>query len=118
MPTIEAPTYDPAAPKPTFTHRAYGVEVDMFGEDGGMVASGHVPDLRVIAAWNHYARTEFALVNVWDDPLATLDQVRSAIVRVWAVPVRPDRDEFQWAVRWNGITEDTPGAIPLTVLWI
>ena len=103
-------------PPPMFTYGAYGVEVDGFGEDGGYVARGHVPDLRFVAACNHMARTILGLRNVFDDPLLTLDDVLPAVSRVWAVSTDPVPDGYDWAVRYGGITEDTPGAFPITVL--
>jgi hypothetical protein len=104
-------------PAPTFPHRAYGVGVTWFGEDGGMAAHGHIPDLRFVAACNHLARKEAGLRNIWDDSCAELDDVLPAVTRIWAVPVPPSGRGFEWEVTWHGITEQTPGAIPLTVLW-
>lgn len=107
-------------PLPSFSHRAYGVDVECFGEDGGMVARGHAPDLRFIAACNHYARKVIGLRNIWDSPVATLEDALSIVTHVWAVPADPARyggDPDLWAVRYDStITEQTPGAFPLTVL--
>lgn len=106
-------------PKPTFSHRAYGVQVEWFGEDGGMVALGHISDLRFVAACNCLARKEGGLRNIWDDPAVTLDDVLAEVKRIWAVPADPagvSSDPDGWAVSWYGITEQTPGAIALTVL--
>lgn len=105
-------------PLPTFSHMAYGIQVEWFGEDGGMVAWGHVPDLRFIAACNSLARKVAGIRNIWDDPAATVEDVLGDTTRVWAVPADPRKygDPDCWAVTYGGITEDTPGAFPLTVL--
>lgn len=105
-------------PAPEFPHHAYGLDLTWLGDEGGMAARGHVPDLRFIAGCNHLARTEAKLMNIWHDPCATLDDTLSAVIRVWAVPADPGRyyaDE--WAITWHNVTEQTPGAIPITVLW-
>jgi hypothetical protein len=107
----------PAYPPPSFSHRAYGVDLEWFGEDGGMAARGHIPDLRFLAACNHMARTDGGLLNLWDDSTATLADATADIQRVWAIPADPQAyGSFKWAVKWAGITEQTPGAIPLTLL--
>ena len=104
-------------PKPTFSHRAYGVDVSDFGEEGGMVAMGHVPDQRFLAACNHYARKRLGLANIHDDRTVSADDVLCDVIHVWAVPADPAQYGLgQWAVTWHGITEQTPGAIALTVL--
>ena len=102
-------------PKPIFTHRAYGVDVEWFGEDGGMCARGHVPDLRFVAACNHLARM-VGWRNVFDCFSATLDEVLVIVTRVWATPIAPDSGS-EWAVYYGrDNTADTPGAIPMTIL--
>lgn len=103
-------------PPPSFTHRAYGVDLDWFGADGGMIARGHVPDLRFAAACNYLARTEAGLVNVMDEPGASLDAFLAEVTRVWAVPSGPV-DGCDWALYYGReITGKTPGAIPVTVM--
>jgi hypothetical protein len=104
-------------PQPHFPYRAYGVDMAWVGEDGGMAACGHVPDLRFVAACNHLARKEAGLRNIWDDPSATLEETLGDVIRVWAVPADPAKYASDWAVTWHGVTEHTPGAFPLTVLW-
>ena len=101
--------------QPTFTHHAYGVDVEWFGDEGGMVARGHVPDFRFIAACNHMARTQTQLLNIWDDPSTTLDYVLARIGRRWGLPIDPA--DSDWALRYDqNVTEQTPGAIAITVL--
>jgi hypothetical protein len=102
--------------QPTFTHHAYGVDVEWFGEDGGMCARGHVPDNRFVAACNHLARS-VGLKNIWDDRSASLDEVLAIVTRVWAMPIVPAGRDVDWAVYYGSDnTEDTPGAIPMTIL--
>lgn len=116
MPDPQAATEPTGYPPPAFEHRAYGVQLTWFGEDGGMAAAGHVPDLRFIAACNHLARKDAGMRNIWDDPAPDLETTLAAVSRVWAVPIDPG-GEFDWAVNYHsGITGQTPGAIPLTVL--
>ena len=106
----------PKYPAPSYSHRAYGVDLEWFGEDGGMAARGHVPDLRFIAACNHLARTQASMRNLWDDRSVTLDDVLAAVTRVWATPIAPEYG-FPWGVYYGrDNTEHTPGAIPMTVL--
>lgn len=109
----------PQIPQPTFTHRAYGVDVEWFGGEGGMAARGHVPELRFIAACNHLARTG-QMRNVFDEPAVTLDEALARVTRCWAVPVSPmesDDEDHEWFVDFGrDITEQTPGAIAITVL--
>jgi hypothetical protein len=108
-------------PQPTFTHRAYGVDVEWFGDEGGMIARGHVPELRFIAACNHMARahTNANLANLWDDRSVTLDDALVEVNRCWALPVDPAEDYpgSEWVLRYDqAITEQTPGAIAVTIL--
>ena len=105
-----------APPQPKFDHTAYGVEVSWLGEDGGMVALGHIPDQRFVAACNHLARS-LGLSGIFDDPLMTFDDVLGAVIRPWAVAVEPDGGGWEWAISWHGITSETPSAFPVTVLW-
>lgn len=106
-------------PQPTFTHHAYGVDVEWFGDEGGMIARGHVPDLRFVAACNHLARTQAHLTNIWDDPAVSLDDVLVRVVRHWGLPIDPGgpSPDFEWALNYGrDITEQTPGAIAITTL--
>lgn len=102
-------------PQPTFTHHAYGVDVDWFGGEGGYAARGHVPELRFVAACNHLARS-VGMRNLFDEPGVPLDDVLPLIVRRWVVPANPaERNpDFEWHVDFG--TEQTPGAIAITVL--
>jgi hypothetical protein len=116
MTTTETTAAPP--PLPTFSRTPYGVDVTWFGEDGGMVSPGHVPDMRFIAACNHLARKDAGLRNIWDDPSARLDETLALVLRLWAVSVGPERFGYgEWAVTTHDVTGQTPGAFPLTVLW-
>jgi hypothetical protein len=102
-------------PKLTFDHHAYGVEVDWFGEDGGMRARGHIPDLRFIAACNHLARA-VGWRNILDSYSATLDEVLVHVTRVWATPIAPPGGS-EWGIYYaRGNTAPPPGGIPMTLL--
>jgi hypothetical protein len=111
-------TEAPEIPQPTFPHHAYGVDLTWIGEDGGMAARGHIPDLRFVAACNHLARTEAGQRNVWgDDRITALEDVLAEVSRGWALPIDPEDSHFEWAIRYDSqITEQTPGAIPVTTL--
>jgi hypothetical protein len=103
-------------PQPEFRHHAYGVDLSWLGEDGGIVASGHIPPLRFIAACNHMARTDVGLMNIWDDPCARVADVIEMIDHRWAVAVDPHVREWEWSISWHKVTERTPGAMPVTLL--
>jgi len=105
-----------AAPQPDFPSTAYGVRLTWLGEDGGMAAEGHVPLLRFVAACNRVARTECGLRNLADERGFALDDVLDVVRHVWAVTVPPE-GWCEWAVSWQDVTKETPGAIPLTVYW-
>lgn len=106
-----------AAPlSPTFPHTAYGVNLTWLGEEGGMAAQGHIPDRRFVAACNHMARS-LGLRNVFDDRRLVLDDVLGDVIRVWAVATEPPHSAEEWWISWHDVTEQTPGAFPLTVLW-
>ena len=94
--------------------------MEWFGDEGGMIARGHIPDLRFVAACNHLARTEGRLVCIWDDPAVSLDDALTQVTHCWGLPIDPiecSDDSAEWAVRYDqGITEETPGAIAITVL--
>lgn len=108
---------EPAPPQPTFPHTAYGVELSWLGEDGGMVALGHIPDQRFVAACNHLARS-VGLSGLFDDHLMAFDDVLPAVTRPWAVAAEPRGRGSEWAISWHSsITSETPGAFPVTVLW-
>lgn len=104
-------------PQPTFPHRAYGVELTTFGEEGGYAARGHVPEFRFLAACNHFARTVIGEYNAARDPGARAEDWLVCAVHVWALPEMPPYpDEADWWVRYDStITADTAGAIPMTV---
>jgi ADP-ribose pyrophosphatase len=123
--------------------RAYGVEVDWIGEDGGMVAYGHVEPRRFLAAANRWAREssggglrEASMFN------ETYADALSGVRHAWAVRLpkcdcafgerRGERGEWgcrrpgdhdpepypeMWALRIDGVTADTPDAFPITLLW-
>jgi hypothetical protein len=119
--------------------RAYGVEVDWIGEDGGMVAYGHVEPRRFLAAANRWARESsgggLREASTFNETYA---DALSGVRHAWAVRLpkcdcpadelgewgcRRDGDHDpepypeMWALRIDGVTADTPGAFPITLLW-
>src|SRR5579875_2331265 len=114
--SIQPRAEDEPLPAPVFSHHAYDVDVTWLGENGGMAARGHIPDLRFIAACNHLARTEAGLLNIFDDRSIRLDDAIAQINRIWAVPIDPAGSGSDWAIRWGDVTGHTPGAFPLTVM--
>lgn len=104
---------------PEFDHRAYGVALSYVGEDGDIVAHGHVAPLRFIAAANHMARSAFGLVNLWDDRSETLAATLLAVEHRWAVtdPVAAAGNHCDWWIRYGkSVAAETPGAFPVTVI--
>lgn len=120
----------------------YGLRVIELGEEGGtLVAAGHHPDRRTLAAFAHYART------VWGEPLDGLygpkaptadevQRVRGILVhsceRGWAAedPIAGDRIETVtpenpcpdcaregavWALLSRADVQDHPDSFPITV---
>ena len=113
--TETAGTEAPEYPPPNFPYRAYGVGLTWMGEDGGMAAPGHIPDLRFIAACNRMARIEGGYMNIYDAVKVSFDDARADVRRLWAV-LREPGPESDWAASWDGVTEETPGAFPMTVI--
>jgi hypothetical protein len=109
-------------------HTYYGVAVSDIGEDGGLVALGHVEPRRAVAAFNRHARVGWGYPNLADDRSATLAEVLNDIDHTWAIQIdecgRCGRDpdcgvcleirEAGWALEW-GRAETDPGAIPVTI---
>lgn len=100
-------------PPPTFPYKAHGVSLTWIGDEGAMMAEGHVPLVRFIAACNHMARNDAKLPNMLDYPEATLEDALEGAKHCRVVPV--DDPGTDWCVKYNA-TAETPGAIPVT-LW-
>ena len=110
-------TTETKTPPPTFDCAAYGVHLTLVGDEGAIMADGHVPLTRFVAAANHVARTELECRNLLDDSGATLADALEGVRHCWALPAEdPDGGDGDWYVRWGGVTAQTPGAIPVT-LW-
>jgi hypothetical protein len=89
---------------PGFTYR--GVPV-VEPEDGDCVFThGHVDADLFVAAVHDYD-SEFA------DPGAAEAHNPDDVEHWWAVTIEPAPE---WRIRWGGITADTPGAFPVTVV--
>lgn len=122
---------------PRFAYTAYGVQLDWFGEDGHMIAAGHVPPLRFIAACNRVCRTTCDRALADAIPWTVTDWTRR-IHHTWVVRLPkcgcprtvlavgpgagecPDHDtdpdpDVWWLRRGAGITAATPGALPVTI---
>jgi hypothetical protein len=99
------------------TKPAYGVNLTLIDEEG-MMAEGHVPFRRFVAACNRMARTELQCRNLLDYSEATLGEALEGVRHGWALPAEdPDGSEYDWYVRYDSqVTADTPGALPVT-LW-
>ena len=110
-----------AALAPLITHPEmdavyFGVAVAYIGEDGDLIALGHSPPRRVLAAFHRHAR----LVEGETDELrAAWERPAVSLTQSWARFRRPDpamgedRDA-RWWVDW--CTSLTPEARPVTLL--
>ena len=114
---LPVPAAKRVPPPPAFDFKAYGVSLAIVGEEGAMMADGHVPLVRFAAACNRVARTELLCRNLLDYSEATLAEALEGMRHCWVLPaVDPDGDGCDWYVRWGGVTAETPGALPVT-LW-
>ncbi|MEU5549220.1 hypothetical protein ABZ738_05575 [Micromonospora sp. NPDC047793] len=116
MPTITAPApWDlPTGTTPPLDMLGtyYGVPISDIGEDGDVIALGHVGTHRMAAALRRHAR------EVWGDDIAdpmptsrrSLTDITDAIAHVWMVNTVDDLDE--WCLERTEPT--TPGAFPVT----
>jgi hypothetical protein len=109
----KAPQQPP--PLPTFPHRIYGVNLTLVGDEGAMMADGHVPLIRFVAACNNMARNEFGCRNLLDYSEATLAEALEGTRHTWVLPAGNPDGDCDWYVKYNAAVE-TPGAIPVT-LW-
>jgi hypothetical protein len=116
--TMGATQTETAPAPPVFPHRIYGVNLTLIGDEGAMMAEGHVPLSRFVAACNRIARTKLECRNLLDWSEATLQDALDGARHCWALPAEdPHGDECDWYVRYDSaVTAETPGAIPVT-LW-
>lgn len=105
---------DPLVPKLGGFLTYYGVQVSAIGDDGDLVALGHVGKLRALAAFNRVAREVWG--NARDHGNAALydgegqpDQVVDSVRHTWMTNDRPADD---WWMR--KAHPDDPGAFPVT----
>lgn len=97
----------------------YGIPVSLIGEDGALVALGHHPRRRVIAAFNKHSREFQGVPNLADDFSAKAQEWLDRLDYRWATfnapdPERGEDPDCSWWARW--CTPDTPGARPVTLL--
>ena len=103
-----------APPLPTFPYKAYGVSLTWTGDEGEMMAEGHVPFVRFIAACNHMARKDANIRNIMDSDDATLEGALYGAKHCWVLPAHDPDGGGEWYVKFNA-TAETPGAIPVTI---
>lgn len=112
MPTITAPApWDlPTGTTPALDMLGtyYGVPMSDIGEDGDVMALGHVGAHRMIAALRRHARAFYG--EPFPFGLESLDAVLCAVSHRWMVNTGPS------AVDWCLISAepDAPGAFPVT----
>lgn len=99
----------------------FGIPVSHIGDDGeGLIAIGHHPMRRVIAAFNRHHRRFVGLAGLHDDPTQSAADVARDIKTVWAVFRKPDpqseyeNSEYDWYL--DTVEQGTPGAVP--VMWL
>jgi hypothetical protein len=109
----------PAAPvaQPTFPYRAYGLALTPLGDEGTIIAEGHVPARRFIAACNHLACKEMGLGSLIEGmEFESLEDVYGEITYCWVLPVENPYPDWEWYVRYDSqVTAETPGAIAVTM---
>lgn len=98
----------------------FGIPVAYYGEDSRMIALGHHPERKALAAFNRHARTFIRFPNVADDRSAEAAYWENAIEHLWATFTAPDPadpTEYPkgfWYVQFADAGQ--PGALPVTVL--
>lgn len=105
-------------PEMEATH--YGIRVAYYGEDGAMLALGHLGDRRAIAAFNRHARVFLGFDNLADDHSSRASDWAELIEQRWATFRKPNPNSLYedpswvWVVDWA--TAEQAGAQPVTVL--
>lgn len=119
-PDPDSPPFErPRAPRPSappvFEHEAYGIRAAALEDislSDGIVASGHIDPRRFVAACSKVARDEW---SCWLSDVTRPGTVYAAVRHVWAV-YTDDSTAEDWRLAWDGVTAETPGAFPVTVL--
>lgn len=86
----------------------YGVQISDIGDDGDVIALGHVGACRMVAAMRRHARVGYgnpAHYAGW-----TLEDLTDDIRHAWVVNVGGDRVEWELPL----VDPTTPGAFPVT----
>ncbi|MFF7359941.1 hypothetical protein [Streptomyces sp. NPDC008125] len=81
-----------------------GIRVSFTGEEGAMLALGHHPTDRVIAAF----------LQLGDDPTITAADLTPWIAEGWAVFTEDPDPDYQWTA--TEAARGTPGAVAVTIL--
>lgn len=109
--TAPAPWDLPTGETPTLLMLGtyYGVPLSDIGEDGNVIALGHVGTLRMVAALRCHAREFYG--EPFPFASMTLRAVTESISHVWMVNTGPSNDDW-----WLKRAEPTePGAFPVTL---
>lgn len=105
-------------PPPTkiFIGEAFGVHGSTVGEDGDWVLLGHVEPRKAIAVMWRLSRRELGLDREDIFGYRTSpdsDALLRCVLHRWAVFT--SHEEYEWTCWW-GATEDTPHAVPVTIV--
>ena len=113
------PETTPAGPiaQPTFPYRAHGLALTPLGDEGAIIAEGHVSVRRFIAACNHMARAEMGLGKLTEGmDFESLEDIYGEITYCWVLPVENPYPDWEWYVRYDSqVTAETPGSIAVTM---
>jgi hypothetical protein len=86
----------------------YGVPLSDIGEDGDVIALGHVGAYRMVAALRRHAREFYG--EPFPFATTTLADVAGSIAHIWMVNTGPSNEDW-WLKR---VEPTEPGAFPVT----
>jgi hypothetical protein len=117
---VSTETLELLQPEMEATH--YGTPVAYYGEDGAMIALGHLETRRALAVFNRHARAFLGFDNLADDRSSRAADWAELIEHRWAAFRKPNPNslyedpDWVWVVEWAA--PDQLGAQPVTVLAI
>ena len=115
IPTDWAMHDGPPIPDLSMVATYYGVPVSDIGEDGNVVALGHVGKCRALAAFMRNAREQWGddlfLTSSFGSGRPTLDRALDRIEHLWMINTG-STEEYGW--RLEQAQPSTPGAFPVT----